>query len=76
MEGKQHKPRDSVGEEAYARLNLQGFEVYVEPEDLDEALQKPTDMRLFVIAYAMYNKGYSVEKLHELTKIDRVCVHS
>ncbi|KZP27588.1 carbamoyl-phosphate synthase [Athelia psychrophila] len=48
-----------------------GFEVHVEPEDLDEALRNPTDMRLFVIAYAMYNKGYSVDKLHDLTKIDK-----
>ncbi|KAF7969507.1 hypothetical protein HWV62_27212 [Athelia sp. TMB] len=48
-----------------------GFEVYVEPKDLDEALMKPTDMRLFVIAYAMYNKGYSVDKVHDLTKIDK-----
>jgi carbamoyl-phosphate synthase large subunit len=50
-----------------------GFEVYVEPADLDEALMKPTDMRLFVIAYAMYNKKYTVDKIHDLTKIDKVC---
>jgi carbamoyl-phosphate synthase large subunit len=49
-----------------------GFEAYACPEDLDEALQNPTDMRLFVIAHAMYNKGYSVDKVHELTKIDKV----
>ncbi|KAF9268706.1 carbamoyl-phosphate synthase [Marasmius fiardii PR-910] len=48
-----------------------GFEVYVEPEDLDKALSRPTDMRLFAIAYAMYNKGYTVDQLHELTKIDK-----
>ena len=49
-----------------------GFEAYAAPEDLDRALSKPTDMRLFVIAYAMYNKNYSVDKIHELTKIDKV----
>ncbi len=49
-----------------------GFEVYISPENLDEALSKPTDMRLFVIAYAMYNKGYTVDQLHDLTKIDKV----
>ena len=50
-----------------------GFEVYVEPEELDQALMKPTDMRLFVIAYAMYNKRYTVDRVHDLTKIDKVC---
>ncbi|KAG2153293.1 hypothetical protein DEU56DRAFT_774241 [Suillus clintonianus] len=48
-----------------------GFEAYVQPEDLDHALSKPTDMRLFAIAYAMYNKNYSVDQLHDLTKIDK-----
>jgi hypothetical protein len=50
-----------------------GFEAYVSPEDLDDALSKPTDMRLFAIAYAMYNKKYSVDQVHDLTKIDKVC---
>jgi carbamoyl-phosphate synthase large subunit len=49
-----------------------GFEVYVEPKDLDRALTRPTDMRLFAIAYAMYNKNYTVDQLHDLTKIDKV----
>jgi carbamoyl-phosphate synthase large subunit len=49
-----------------------GFEVYIEPEDLDNALTRPTDMRLFAIAYAMFRKNYSVDKLHDLTKIDKV----
>lgn len=49
-----------------------GFEAYIEPEDLDRALTRPTDMRLFAIAYAMYNKGYTVDRLHDLTKIDKV----
>ncbi len=38
--------------------------------DIDKALAEPTDKRIFVIAQAM-EKGYSVEKIHELTKIDR-----
>ena len=49
-----------------------GFEVVIEPEDLDTALSRPTDMRLFAIAYAMFRKNYSVDKLHDLTKIDKV----
>ncbi|KAF7793491.1 hypothetical protein EIP86_004603 [Pleurotus ostreatoroseus] len=48
-----------------------GFEAYVQPEDLDHALSKPTDMRLFAIAYAMFNKNYTVDQLHDLTKIDK-----
>ena len=43
-----------------------GFEAYVQPEDLDRALSKPTDMRLFAIAYAMYNKNYTVDQIHDL----------
>ena len=49
-----------------------GFEAYVQPEDLDYALANPTDTRLFAIAYAMFNKRYTVEMIHELTKIDKV----
>ncbi|KAI0365585.1 carbamoyl-phosphate synthase [Pilatotrama ljubarskyi] len=48
-----------------------GFEAYIQPEDLDRALSKPTDMRLFAIAYAMFNKQYTVDMLHDLTKIDK-----
>ena len=38
-------------------------------EDIDRELQKPTDQRIFVIAQA-FKHGYSVERIHELTKID------
>ncbi len=38
-------------------------------EDIDKELQEPTDMRIFVIASAL-EAGYSVEKIHNLTKID------
>ena len=51
--------------------NYDGFDAYVRPADLDHALAVPTDTRLFAIAYAMLEKNYSVERLHELTKIDR-----
>ena len=39
-------------------------------DDIDKELQNPTDMRIFVIAAAM-EKGYSVDKIHDLTKIDK-----
>ncbi|KAF8176547.1 carbamoyl-phosphate synthase [Pholiota molesta] len=48
-----------------------GFEVVIEPEDLDRALSRPTDMRLFAIAYAMYKRNYTVDHIHDLTKIDK-----
>lgn len=48
-----------------------GFDAYVQPEDLDHALSVPTDTRLFAVAYAMLVKDYSVEKIYQLTKIDR-----
>jgi carbamoyl-phosphate synthase large subunit len=41
----------------------------VEFDDLDKELANPTDMRVFAIAQAL-EKGYSVERIEELTKID------
>ena len=37
--------------------------------DVDEALKEPTDRRIFVISKAM-RAGYTVNQIHELTKID------
>lgn len=39
-------------------------------EDIEEALANPTDQRIFVIAQAML-EGMTVDRIHELTKIDR-----
>ena len=39
-------------------------------EDIDKALREPTDKRVFVISKAM-KAGYSVEQIHDLTKIDK-----
>ncbi len=41
----------------------------LEYDDLDNALSHPTDKRIFYIEQA-FSKGYSIEKVHELTKID------
>jgi len=38
--------------------------------DVDKALREPTDKRIFVIAKAM-QAGYTVDQIHELTKIDK-----
>lgn len=39
-------------------------------DDMDKALKEPTDKRIFVLAEALH-KGYTVDRLHELTRIDR-----
>lgn len=39
-------------------------------DDIDKELSEPTDMRIFVIAAAL-EKGYSVDRIYELTKIDK-----
>ena len=38
-------------------------------DDLDKELSRPTDLRIFSIAQAM-EEGYSIDRIHELTKID------
>lgn len=40
-------------------------------EDLDFELQNPTDRRWLAVGQAMLHENYSVEKVHELTKIDK-----
>ncbi|MCD8073019.1 MAG: carbamoyl-phosphate synthase (glutamine-hydrolyzing) large subunit [Alistipes sp.] len=45
----------------------------LEEGDLDAALSNPTDKRIFLIANAM-KKGYSVDRIHELTLIDRLFI--
>ncbi len=57
------------------RMIGQGMHGFVENKeleipDIDKALREPTDKRVFVISKAMH-KGYSVDEIHELTKIDR-----
>lgn len=41
----------------------------LEIPDIDKSLSEPTDKRIFVISKAL-RAGYSVEQIHELTKID------
>jgi carbamoyl-phosphate synthase large subunit len=43
-------------------------------DDLDRELSEPTDMRLFAVAAAITG-GYSIERVHELTGIDRWFLH-
>ncbi len=43
-------------------------------DDVDSALKAPTDKRIFVIEKA-FDKGYSIERIHELTKIDPWFLH-
>ena len=39
--------------------------------DIDAALREPTDKRIFVISKAMHMPEYDIDKIHELTKIDK-----
>ena len=57
------------------RMIGQGMHGFVENkelviEDVDKALREPTDKRIFVISKAM-RAGYTVDQIHELTKIDK-----
>lgn len=57
------------------RMIGQGMHGFVENKelvipDIDKALHEPTDRRIFVISKA-FRAGYSVDQIHELTKIDR-----
>ncbi|KAK2784715.1 carbamoyl-phosphate synthase (glutamine-hydrolyzing) cpa2 [Emmonsiellopsis sp. PD_33] len=40
-------------------------------ENLDEVLKSPTDRRWLAVGQAMLHENYSVDKVHELTKIDK-----
>ena len=42
----------------------------ISKDELETALRKPTDMRFHYIATA-YVRGYTVDQLHEITRIDR-----
>ncbi|KAI9598880.1 large subunit of carbamoyl-phosphate synthase [Syncephalis fuscata] len=50
--------------------SFNGFQS-IPTDNLDNALSVPTDRRLFHVGYAMIERGYSVDRVHELTKIDR-----
>ena len=51
--------------------NFCGFDAYWKPEDMTTALTENNDRRLFAIAHAMLNLEYTVDRLHDLTKIDK-----
>ncbi|KAL1870440.1 carbamoyl-phosphate synthase (glutamine-hydrolyzing) cpa2 [Diaporthe australafricana] len=44
-------------------------------DDLDFELQNPTDRRWLAVGQAMLHENYSVDKVHELTKIDKWFLH-
>ena len=57
------------------RMIGQGMHGFVENKelvipDINKALHDPTDKRIFVISKA-FRQGYTVDQIHELTKIDR-----
>ncbi|KAG9296443.1 hypothetical protein G9A89_015035 [Geosiphon pyriformis] len=54
--------------------SFQGFQS-LPFSDLDKALSIPTDRRLFAIGHAMLEKGYTINQIHNLTKIDKWFLH-
>ena len=61
------------------RMIGQGMHGFVENKeleipDIDSALKEPTDKRIFIISKAMH-KGYTIDQIHELTKIDKWFLH-
>lgn len=57
------------------RMIGQGMHGFIENKalnvaDIDKALREPTDKRIFVIENA-FRAGYTVDQIHELTKIDK-----
>ena len=58
------------------RMIGQGMHGFVENkelkiEDVDAALREPTDKRIFVISKAMHLPQYDIDRIHELTRIDK-----
>ena len=58
------------------RMIGQGMHGFVENKelkitDIDAALREPTDKRVFVISKAMHMPEYTIDRIHELTKIDK-----
>ncbi|KAJ3067850.1 carbamoyl-phosphate synthase (glutamine-hydrolyzing) cpa2, partial [Podochytrium sp. JEL0797] len=54
--------------------SFSGFQSLPFP-DLNHALSVPTDRRLFAVGKAMIDEGYTVDQVHDLTKIDRWFLH-
>jgi carbamoyl-phosphate synthase large subunit len=61
------------------RMIGQGMHGFVENKelkvlDIDKALREPTDERIFVISKA-FRVGYTIDAIHDLTKIDKWFLH-
>ncbi|MDR0927580.1 MAG: carbamoyl-phosphate synthase (glutamine-hydrolyzing) large subunit [Ignavibacteria bacterium] len=61
------------------RMIGQGMHGFVENkdiviDDIDKALNEPTDQRIFIISKAL-RSGYTIEAIHNLTKVDKWFLH-
>ncbi|MBP1530890.1 MAG: carbamoyl-phosphate synthase (glutamine-hydrolyzing) large subunit [Bacteroidaceae bacterium] len=61
------------------RMIGQGMHGFVENKeleikDIDSALREPTDKRVFIISKAL-RQGYTIDQIHDLTKIDKWFLH-
>ncbi len=59
-----------IGQGMHGFVANKDFEI----EDIEKALQRPTDTRIFIIAAAL-KQGYGVDEIHNLTKIDKWFLH-
>ena len=53
-------------------VGMHGFAAnsFITDDNMEESLRNPTDTRIFIIAEA-FKKGWTTEKVHQITKIDR-----
>ncbi|CAN9115930.1 Carbamoyl-phosphate synthase arginine-specific large chain [Alternaria alternata] len=52
-----------------------GFQGEKYGENLDEELKNPTDRRWLAVGQALFHEGYTVDRVHDLTKIDKWFLH-
>lgn len=55
-----------IGQEMHGFVENKELQI----DDIDAALHEPTDKRIFIISKAM-QQGYTIDRIHELTKIDK-----
>lgn len=53
-------------------IGVQGIDAF---DDLDYALANPTDRRWLAVCQALLHEGYTVDRVHDLSKIDKWFLH-
>ncbi|CAO2656863.1 Nn.00g056660.m01.CDS01 [Neocucurbitaria sp. VM-36] len=52
-----------------------GFQGEKYGENLDDELANPTDRRWLAVGQALFHEGYTIDRVHDLTKIDKWFLH-